>query len=140
MARPVQHVALTLPARKSIIAELTRGGAAEARWAHNPKVVGSNPTPATIEALRGLFSCVPKLTLRRECCYNFGAYARRGSSAVEQGTHKPLVVSSNLTLATTDRDAPNVHIKEDRLVLFFVLVVRLAHSVFRVLVTHRLLE
>src|SRR5947208_3195605 len=37
---------------------LTRGGAAEARWAHNPKVVGSNPTPATTEALRGLFSCL----------------------------------------------------------------------------------
>ena len=26
----------------------SRGGAAAARWAHNPKVVGSNPTPATI--------------------------------------------------------------------------------------------
>ena len=24
-----------------------RGGAVVARWAHNPKVVGSNPTPAT---------------------------------------------------------------------------------------------
>jgi hypothetical protein len=27
--------------------EATRGGAVEARRAHNPKVVGSNPTPAT---------------------------------------------------------------------------------------------
>ena len=27
----------------------------EARWAHNPKVVGSNPTPATIEARKGFF-------------------------------------------------------------------------------------
>ena len=27
---------------------VSRGGAAAARWAHNPKVVGSNPTPATI--------------------------------------------------------------------------------------------
>ena len=26
---------------------LTRGGAAAARWAHNPKVGGSNPSPAT---------------------------------------------------------------------------------------------
>jgi hypothetical protein len=26
---------------------LTRGGAAAARWAHNPKVGGSNPPPAT---------------------------------------------------------------------------------------------
>ena len=25
-----------------------RGGAVAARWAHNPKVVGSNPAPATI--------------------------------------------------------------------------------------------
>jgi hypothetical protein len=25
----------------------SRGGAVVARWAHNPKVVGSNPTPAT---------------------------------------------------------------------------------------------
>ena len=28
---------------------VTRGGAAAARWAHNPKVGGSNPPPATIE-------------------------------------------------------------------------------------------
>ena len=26
---------------------MARGGAVAARWAHNPKVVGSNPTPAT---------------------------------------------------------------------------------------------
>ncbi len=26
-----------------------RGGAGVARWAHNPKVVGSNPAPATKE-------------------------------------------------------------------------------------------
>ena len=26
-----------------------RGGAAAARWAHNPKVAGSNPAPATIQ-------------------------------------------------------------------------------------------
>ena len=26
---------------------LARGGAVEARWAHNPKVAGSNPAPAT---------------------------------------------------------------------------------------------
>ena len=40
-------LALTLRGGASIIRELTRGGAAEARWAHNPKVVGSSPTPAT---------------------------------------------------------------------------------------------
>jgi hypothetical protein len=28
-------------------ARTTRGGAAAARWAHNPKVGGSNPPPAT---------------------------------------------------------------------------------------------
>ena len=27
--------------------DLVRGGAVVARWAHNPKVVGSNPAPAT---------------------------------------------------------------------------------------------
>ena len=26
---------------------ILRGGAVVARWAHNPKVAGSNPTPAT---------------------------------------------------------------------------------------------
>ena len=29
---------------------LVRGGAAAARWAHNPKVAGSNPAPATTQA------------------------------------------------------------------------------------------
>ncbi len=51
-----------------------RGGAVAARRAHNPKVGGSNPPPAI--------------------------FLWRGSSVAEQGTHKPLVVSSNLTLAT----------------------------------------
>ena len=39
-------------ARNSV---LTRGGAVVARRAHNPKVVGSNPTPATraIKKLKG---------------------------------------------------------------------------------------
>ena len=36
--RPVTLISLTRP---------TRGGAAAARWAHNPKVAGSNPAPAT---------------------------------------------------------------------------------------------
>jgi hypothetical protein len=27
---------------------IMRGGAVVARWAHNPKVIGSNPIPATI--------------------------------------------------------------------------------------------
>src|SRR5439155_1234615 len=50
-----REIALTLSLWCCIIPKLTRGGAAEARWAHNPKVAGSNPAPATIEALRGLF-------------------------------------------------------------------------------------
>ncbi len=33
--------------RRFFVAVATRGGAAVARRAHNPKVVGSNPTPAT---------------------------------------------------------------------------------------------
>jgi hypothetical protein len=32
---------------------MPRGGAAVARRAHNPKVVGSNPTPATKEKQKG---------------------------------------------------------------------------------------
>ena len=28
----------------------SRGGAVVARWAHNPKVAGSSPAPATIKA------------------------------------------------------------------------------------------
>ena len=43
-----------------------RGGAAAARWAHNPKVAGSNPAPATIEndrdryRSRSFFWCIPQ--------------------------------------------------------------------------------
>jgi hypothetical protein len=33
--------------RRRVWGCLTRGGAAAARWAHNPKVGGSNPSPAT---------------------------------------------------------------------------------------------
>ena len=32
------------------IENLLRGGAVVARWAHNPKVVGSSPAPATKES------------------------------------------------------------------------------------------
>ncbi len=35
---------------------ILRGGAVVARWAHNPKVIGSNPVPATKSGLTaGLF-------------------------------------------------------------------------------------
>jgi hypothetical protein len=38
------------PARDRVVPPhpiVPRGGAAAARWAHNPKVAGSNPAPAT---------------------------------------------------------------------------------------------
>ncbi len=38
----------------------SRGGAAAARWAHNPKVGGSNPSPAT-NAVAGTERCRPRL-------------------------------------------------------------------------------
>ncbi len=53
-----------------------RGGAEEARRAHNPEVVGSNPTPATI---------FRKPMARRGHRLYFGGVAQ----LVEQGTHKP---------------------------------------------------
>ena len=34
----------------------SRDGAEVARWAHNPKVVGSNPAPATRKKAAGIFS------------------------------------------------------------------------------------
>ncbi len=37
--------------RRNFALEITpRGGAVVARWAHNPKVVGSSPAPATNKA------------------------------------------------------------------------------------------
>ena len=40
------------PAKKFIIFVASlRGGAVVARWAHNPKAVGSNPSPATRKTL-----------------------------------------------------------------------------------------
>ena len=43
----VSKVALSSDLSPSSDANLSRGGAVAARRAHNPKVVGSNPTPAT---------------------------------------------------------------------------------------------
>ena len=42
-----------------------RGGAVEARWAHNPKVAGSNPAPATKDQpahCAGFFILIEKKT------------------------------------------------------------------------------
>jgi hypothetical protein len=48
------------PGPQPSLARTARGGAAAARWAHNPKVAGSNPAPATSRALgkhpKALFS------------------------------------------------------------------------------------
>ena len=38
---------LNCPSANDKMRLATRGGAVVARWAHNPKVVGSNPAPAT---------------------------------------------------------------------------------------------
>ena len=52
---------------KEIIKNILRGGAEAARRAHNPKVVGSNPTPATKIRVWGLiFSDEPKSKGQRE--------------------------------------------------------------------------
>ena len=40
------HIRPSLPSASSV-RRVPRGGAAAARWAHNPKVAGSNPAPAT---------------------------------------------------------------------------------------------
>src|SRR5438093_10584025 len=37
---------LTPPPQSRILNKVPRGGAVVARWAHNPKVGGSNPSPA----------------------------------------------------------------------------------------------
>ena len=43
-----------------IIACALRGGAEAARWAHNPKVEGSNPSPATWQQVAdGVMRCLP---------------------------------------------------------------------------------
>ena len=54
-ARPSRAAPPASPASPRLCllsAVVSRGGAAAARWAHNPKVVGSNPTPATIPLAR----------------------------------------------------------------------------------------
>ena len=47
----------------------TRGGAVAARWAHNPKVGGSNPSPATtiFTVVHDSFGCVRTSRLRLTC-------------------------------------------------------------------------
>ena len=42
-----KHYLCTANKRTKVRKNILRGGAEVARWAHNPKVVGSNPAPAT---------------------------------------------------------------------------------------------
>ena len=72
---------LTSPEMLGILALTTRGGAVAARWAHNPKVTGSSPVPATSVS---------------------GGVAQ----SVERGTHKPCVTSSILVAATREEPTP----------------------------------
>ena len=51
---------------------LTRGGAVAARWAHNPKVGGSNPSPATHTFTAPMHSAWALFVLCRGSCVDFG--------------------------------------------------------------------
>lgn len=65
------EAAAGIPHRQESLAHLTRGGAVAARWAHNPKVGGSNPSPATTRMedlsmdaqVRSCFSALARVNL-----------------------------------------------------------------------------
>ncbi len=74
---------------------LLRGGAEVARRAHNPKVEGSNPSPATSQGRSlGVWDFAPCST-----------HLRRRSSAVEQAAHNRRVTGSNPVAATQPHPA-----------------------------------
>jgi hypothetical protein len=57
--------------KKVYFCRTLRGGAEVARWAHNPKVIGSNPVPATksnakceVRSLESFAFCVSDLRLQ----------------------------------------------------------------------------
>ena len=54
-----------------------RGGAAAARWAHNPEVVGSNPTPAT-RTMSPRQHCRGLVTFRRTTCRAISRFQAAG--------------------------------------------------------------
>ena len=75
----------------------------EARWAHNPKVVGSNPTPATMtksysktakNAVKNNYNIV------RKECFAFLFHAQI-AQLVEQRTENPCVAGSTPALGTS---------------------------------------
>jgi hypothetical protein len=64
---------------------ISRGGAEVARWAHNPKVIGSNPIPATMEPWHesaGVFHLMREM----QACLQFRAGKEKDqASAASQG-------------------------------------------------------
>ncbi len=46
----IDHISLKLKKMIYVCTRILRGGAEVARWAHNPKVAGSSPAPATINS------------------------------------------------------------------------------------------
>jgi hypothetical protein len=81
-----------------------------ARWAHNPKVEGSNPSPATNQVIdkredtlrRGIEQWLARRAHNPEVAGSNPVPATHGGVAqsVEQRTHKPRVTGSNPVAAT----------------------------------------
>jgi hypothetical protein len=74
---------------KTKAARLSRGGAAVARWAHNPKVGGSNPSPATRKAGTNWyrpFSVYAIMRARKESDRQLGTcdFGLRGRSGIPE--------------------------------------------------------
>jgi hypothetical protein len=74
---------------KTEAARLSRGGAAVARWAHNPKVGGSNPSPATRKAGTNWyrpFSVYAIMRARKESDRQLGTcdFGLRGRSGIPE--------------------------------------------------------
>ncbi len=84
---------------------MPRGGAVAARWAHNPEVVGSNPTPATRKSSRGMTRALLfYLKNERElCCFGLSLLV---SNDFDLGSHVWLFCcSSGLSRSSCSVDA-----------------------------------
>ena len=83
-----------------ICPSILRGGAVVARWAHNPKVGGSNPSSATkkkpcCDSNRALlFSDSQKLAFIRDGNNKANSHAMRGKafSLLSEKFHSPLIL------------------------------------------------
>ena len=75
-----------------------------ARRAHNPKVAGSNPAPATKKSSWPVFRPFAFYGYNIQAYHASAAFCRPRlrSSVVEQRTHKPLVAGSNPAAATSN--------------------------------------